>query len=444
VVDTSAELLTQQRSVPPRTEAKLAEESFLTDDLIRQLINVGEVDILIGLPTHNNAKTIIPVLQAVQAGILKCFPRERAVIINADAGSRDGTPDLITGASIDDVRHAYKLHALRTLHAISTQYGSSPANGPAMRTILASADLLRAKACAVISPDSTNIDPEWIARLLHPVYKDKFDLVTPIHRRHKFEGLLMRQLVYPMTRAIYGWRVREPFASEYAFSGRLGSEFLAENRWDDEASRSGPEMLLTIRALTRGFRVCQTFLGAKATSDQGSADLVPAMRQTAGALFSSLEPNFGLWTGISASQPVPTIGPEWELTLEPLRVNRKRMREMFCSGVSELQSVFTSILTPQTLEQLRSVGACTEEQFDYSEELWVKTVYEFAAAYHKAVISRDHILQALVPLYRGRMYTFLTENRNTSAEIVELGVEKLCSEFERLKPYLLEIWNGGK
>ena len=112
--------------------------------------------------------------------------------------------------------------------------------------------------------------------------------------------------------------------------------------------------------------------------------------------------------------------------------------------MSELQSVFTSILTPHTLEQLRSIGACTEEEFHYSEELWVKTVYEFAAAYHKAVISRDHILQALVPLYRGRMYTFLTENRNTSAEIVELGVEKLCSEFERLKPYLLEIWDGGK
>ena len=41
-----------------RTEMKLAEESFLTDDFLRQLINVGEVDILVGLPTHNNAKTI--------------------------------------------------------------------------------------------------------------------------------------------------------------------------------------------------------------------------------------------------------------------------------------------------------------------------------------------------------------------------------------------------
>ena len=35
----------------------LAEETFLTDDFLRQLVNVGEVDILVGLPTHNNAKT---------------------------------------------------------------------------------------------------------------------------------------------------------------------------------------------------------------------------------------------------------------------------------------------------------------------------------------------------------------------------------------------------
>src|ERR1700719_4460852 len=82
------------------TELKLEDETFLTDDFLRQLINVGEVDILVGLPTHNNAKTVGPVVQAVQAGLLRSFPRERVAIINADGGSRDGTPELVTGASI--------------------------------------------------------------------------------------------------------------------------------------------------------------------------------------------------------------------------------------------------------------------------------------------------------------------------------------------------------
>ena len=33
----------------------LAEESILSDELVRQLISVGEVDILVGLPTYNDA-----------------------------------------------------------------------------------------------------------------------------------------------------------------------------------------------------------------------------------------------------------------------------------------------------------------------------------------------------------------------------------------------------
>src|SRR5580658_5723355 len=141
----------------PRWEVELAEETLLTDDFLRQLINVSEVDILIGLSTHNNAKTIEPVIRAVQSGILKCFPRERAAIINADGGSQDGTPELVTGASIDDVRREAKVYALRTLHAISTTYARTPDPATALRTILAAADLLRARACVLISPDSATI-----------------------------------------------------------------------------------------------------------------------------------------------------------------------------------------------------------------------------------------------------------------------------------------------
>src|SRR5260370_35778850 len=142
---------------------KLAEESYLSDDFLRQLINVGEVDILVGLTTHNNAKTIGSIVQTIQSGILRGFPRERAVIINANGGSRDGTPELVTGGSIDDVRPASNLHALRTLHAISTRYASRPASEVAFRTILAPADLLPAKACGVMSPESANIEPEWLS-----------------------------------------------------------------------------------------------------------------------------------------------------------------------------------------------------------------------------------------------------------------------------------------
>ena len=422
----------------------MAEESILTDEFLRQLIDVGEADVLVGVPTYNNAATVGQVVQTIRAGLLKYFPRERAVIVNADGGSRDQTPELVRGASINDLQHSTDLTALRTLHSISAEYAGGPATGTALRTILASAELLRVSACAVVSPESTTIEPEWIERLLRPVYKGNFDFVTPLYRRHKFDGLLMRNLVYPMTRAFYGKQVHEPYAAEFSFSGQLASHFLGQEIWTHEVGQTGTEIALTISAITGGFRLAQSFLGAKPHLDARAADLVAAMRQTVGALFWSLEPNYSIWSAKSDSQPIPTLGAAQEVTLEPLRINRKRLFSMFRSGVAELEPVLKSILSSSTLTELQRISALEEDDFLFGDELWARTVYEFAASYHKAVISRDHIVQALAPLYRGRAFTFLVENREASGEQVEQNVEDFCMTCERLKPSLLELWNGRK
>jgi hypothetical protein len=117
---------------------------------------------------------------------------------------------------------------------------------------------------------------------------------------------------------------------------------------------------------------------------------------------------------------------------------------MFCSGVAELEPLLTSILSAATLAELKRLAADEEANFQYADEFWAKTVYEFAASYHRAVISRDHIIQALVPLYRGRVHTFLGQNREASEQEVEQHIESLCLTFERLKPYLLELWARGE
>ncbi|HEY7097806.1 MAG TPA: hypothetical protein VH437_13860 [Terriglobales bacterium] len=422
----------------------MPEGSILSDDFLRELINVGEVDILVGLPTYNDAKTVAQVVQAIRTGLLNYFPRQRAAIINVDGGSRDPSQDLVRAASISDLQHLSNIHALRTLHCISTRYEGGPASGIALRTILSAAELLRAKVCAVFSADSTNTEPEWIGRLLSPVVKDNYDLITPTYRRNKFDGMLVQNLVYPMNRAVYSKRIREPYPTEFAFSGRLGSYFAAQDIWSQDVGKEGAGIYLTIAAITGNFRLGQSFIGTKARVDTGATDLVRAMRQTVGVLFWSLDPNFSVWSSNGMSEPVPTFGAESDLTLEPLRVNRKRLFQMFALGVAELEPVLKSILEPPTVEELQRAAALGEENFRYSDELWVRTIYEFAASYHKQVMNRDHIVQALAPLYRGRAFTFLAENRDASAEEVETKVEGLCREFESRKPYLLQMWNERK
>jgi hypothetical protein len=224
----------------------------------------------------------------------------------------------------------------------------------------------------------------------------------------------------------------------------LGSQFLAQNQWNDDVARAGCEVRFSLAAVAGEFRLGQTFLGAKAHVDRHAADLVPALRQTIGSLFWAMESDFSMWSSRSGSQPIPTNGAEQEFTTGPQRINRKRLLENFHSGVAELESVFRSILSPSTLTELQGIAGLQEQQFHYSSELWVKTVYEFAAAHHKGVMSRDHIIQALAPLFRGRALAFLRENRTSSASEVEANIEGLCLEFERLKPYLLEMWTAQK
>ena len=422
----------------------MAEETLLSDEFLRQLINIGEVDIVVGLSTHNHAKTIGPVISAIQAGILKCFPRERVAIINADGGSQDGTTDLVEHASIGDLWHGSKVYALRTLHSISVGYARIPDPAKALQTILAAADLLRAKACVVIAPESTTIEPDWLQRLVRPAYYENFDLVCPIYQRQRFEGALVRNLLYPMTRSIYGCRIREPLGSEFAISGRLATDFLSNGILTQDWGRMGPEISMTIFALTGKYRVCQSFLGAKQPALRASHDMVAVMRRTVGGLFASLDVNFPVWSAITESQLVPTLGTQIDAPEETARINRKRLLDMFASGVAQLEPVLNSILSPTSISELKRISAVGIDEFQYPAELWTKTVLEFAASYHKSTINRDHILQALVPLYRGRSLTFLAENRDGSGEDIEKREESLCADFERLKPYLLEIWADGK
>ena len=49
-------------------------QSILSDALLRQLMAVGQVDILVGLPTLNNAATVVEVARAIYA----CFTRDFA------------------------------------------------------------------------------------------------------------------------------------------------------------------------------------------------------------------------------------------------------------------------------------------------------------------------------------------------------------------------------
>jgi hypothetical protein len=414
---------------------------MLSDDFLRQLVSVGEVDILIGVPTYNNASTVGQVAQSLEQALVRNFARDRVVIVNADGGSRDGTPEVLMSDPEQKHDNAHGMVHLRTIHRVTTRYRGQPSFASALRTILAAAELLRAKACAILSPASINMAPTWIESLIRPTYKEDFHYVAPLYKRHKYDGLLIRDILYPIGRAAYGQRIRELHAEEFGFSGEFASHCVNQEAWHQEAVRLGPATWMAIEAMGAGFKACQSHLGPKLRTEPGAtSDVVSAIRQTVGTMFWCLDANPGAWMERTGSERVPTSGSDHELTGEPIRINRKRLLELFRNGVSELSPMLGQILCPETLAAIQKAAALDDREFDLEGDVWVRLLYDFAAAYHHSVLNRDHLLQVLAPLYRGRVCALLKQRQDLSPEQIEQGTEELCLEFERRKPYLLERW----
>ena len=67
-------------------------------------------------------------------------------------------------------------------------------------------------------------------------------------------------------------------------------------------------------------------------------------------------------------------------------------------------------------------------------------VYDFVAAHHHGIIDRTHIVQALMPLYRGRVAAFLGEHASAPIAETEQHLERLSEEFQRQRQYLIDRW----
>jgi glucosylglycerate synthase len=423
----------------------LAEDTFLPDDLLRQLMSVGEVDLLVGISSHSDANKLNQAVQAIEQGIQQHFIRERIVIVLMDGGNKEGSVAVTHGPDESQEKRLRLpgITYLRTIHRVTVNFASASTPGIELRTILSVADLLRARACAVVSPASSHLTPSSIGSLLGPVYRDKYDFVAPLYSRHKFQGLLMRNLLYPMSRAVFGCGIHEIFPAEWGFSGRVATFCLNQNVWHEEAIRAQPEAWMAITTNVSDYRCCQVFLGEKsqATSVPGQ-DIVEVLRQTVGTLFWCFESQQPIWLGQDRSQPVPTLGPAHQVTTEATEMDAHRIFEMFRSGVTDLEPILSSILDPETHAEIKSMASLEEGKFRFRSDLWVKTLYDFATSYHHAVITRDHLVQALVPLYRGMTYSYLIEHADSSPEEIEAANEMLCAEFERQKVYLREKWKA--
>jgi hypothetical protein len=421
----------------------VAQPSLLPDELVQELMAVGQVDILVGIPTLNNAATIAPVVKAVHRAFAHFFPRDRSVLINSDGGSDDGTRAIVRDLSMDEADTLMMRHSLRTVHRISTPYHGVPGKGSALRQIFAAADLLQARAVAVLDPDVTSVTPEWIQALVAPVRSQAFEFVAPIYSRHPLDGPLVSQLLRPLVRAAYGLRIAEPQAAEFGCSGRFAADCLEQKVWETGLAQYGIDLWLTGHAIAGEYRCCQARLGPRTVAPGSHRPGLPdTFGQVVGSLFSLLETQAPFWLPRTGSEPLPALGPSPPPPVGSPSIDGERLLQSFGTNMRDLRTILNTILAPETESALEEASQARPDRLRFPDDLWVATVYQFLAAHHEGVMRREHVTQALLPLYLARTGSFVLQHATAETASIEADLEALCLQFERAKPNLVRRWTG--
>jgi glucosylglycerate synthase len=299
---------------------------------------------------------------------------------------------------------------------------------------------LEAQACCVIVSKLEKERPRWVSQFVQPLLEDDFDLVAPYYARHKLEGLLNSAIVSPLCRALYGRRIQNPMGPDLAISQKLFQRVVSADPNAPLNRRTHPLASLAPLAACGNLKVCQVHLGPRTYPPADWTNVSSILVEVLGPIFVDMERNAACWQRVRESLPVPVFGDPFGAATEAGSVDFDRLVNSFQLGVRDLQEIWSLVLPPASLFELRKLSRLTPEQFAIPDELWVRVVYDFALAYRLRVVNHDHLLRSMTPLYLGWVASHARAIANAEPETIENRFERLAIAYQTNKPYLVSRW----
>jgi hypothetical protein len=397
----------------------------------KRLEEVESADILVGIPCYNNQNTIEHVIQMCTHGLDRYYKNLHSVIMIADGGSTDDTREAARDFEIKPWQEK-----------IISIYRGPAGKGSAFRSIFEAAKRLRVKVCMVVDSDLRSITSDWVKYLLDPVLDKGYEYVSPVYNRYKYDGTITNNIVYTLTRALYGLRIRQPIGGEFAFIGDLADHFIDEDVWETDVARYGIDIWMTTTAITHNLKLCQSNLGVKVhdAKDPGES-LGPMFRQVVHTLFALMEQYESLWKQVRGSRSVPMFGMKEPLEPDPIKVDLSRLITEYKTGFRQFRSLYADIFSPDCFESLQKCARLSQNKFLMPMETWVQILYETAATFHQWTHNRTQLVNLITPLYLGRVASFIDETQEMTSAQAEKLVEEQAKIFEKQKDYLIRIWD---
>ncbi|MDA2923823.1 glycosyltransferase [Acidobacteria bacterium AH-259-L09] len=365
--------------------------------IVENDLNGRPVDLVVAIPSYNEADNIGFVASQVARGLQGYHPHLNTAIINADNFSKDGTKDVFLKAESGRVPKVY----------LSTPPGVT-GKGNNLYNLFTYLSFYRPRVVVVVDADLRSIQPSWPRSLAEPVVNG-YDFAAPIYSRNEYDGTITNHLCYPLIYGLLGKKVRQPIGGEFAFSGRLMDHWRTRI-WEENVRQYGIDIFMTVEALLGNFRVAQVALGCK-IHKPSAPKLGPMFTQVVETLFTRLLQSKDQWSGNFSQSDIPPIYGCVQPVTEPqgLSIDYKRMKRQAIGEFASSKSLILRILPHQRGRRVKQMFEA--QRLRLSSSLWMSIVYDFLCAYDRSKNRAEklEILEALKPLYLARVVSFIRE-----------------------------------
>ncbi len=392
--------------------------------------NVQRAELVVGMPSLQEPSAVLSTTLRVDEALRRFFPDRNCVIVCCDASSSSRGREDFSRVPTETPKIS-----------LSTPEGV-PGKGRDLLHLFARASELGARGIVVVDANLERMSDKWIRNLAEPLFSG-YDFVSPVYSAHPCQWTVSNNIVYPLTRCLYGKRVREPMGGDFAVSAGLAGVLLNE---PPETIPAGPGIntWITTQAIISGRPLCQSFLEGPPSLDAGSPldDALEAFLDNCRVLFNLLERCHGLWKDVRWSKPTPVFGLDEEESpgSEEIQICPETYREEFGKGFVRFDKAWRQILHQDLYLKIWEIKDLSLETFEFPHLLWALILYDFAVAHRSGTVDPETCLASLIPLYLGRISSYAREMARMTPREVEVYVEDQCRIFEETKPHLKRLW----
>lgn len=397
---------------------------FTPEGTREQIAAIGTADAVVGLTDCGDGAALARAVEAIRAVQAAGGGSSRTVVLYPETAGEPAQAGSVTLVPLPEWRPEH------TPGGVNIE----PQSVLAMAAI---SRALGAGACCIWSSAAERMTSAALGHFLRAAGGGGFELAVPSYTQPRFGSLINSAIVAPLTRAVYGQRIPFPMAQDLCLSSRMVDELL---RPESKTGRPRPPQWIPAQAVCLGFRLCSVELGWPAPTMAGSGELSAVLSTVLGSLFQHVEQNASFWQRTRASQPLERFGDPARAEEEDAGFDAQRMIEGYRLAYRNLGEIWGLVLPPATMLELKRLTRAPAAEFRLADVVWARVVYDFLIAQRQRVMSREHLLRALTPIYLAWVASYANEVGPLPAGRAAHRLEQLGQAYEAQKPYLLARW----